>query len=118
MYQTINKEPETQEEKLIHYFETTSPMQYLRDIGGGAEPSKADVKIIEDVMFRQKLNPGVVNVLIDNVMRKTDMKLTKNYVEKIASHWARKNIKTVKDAMDLAKTEHRQYAGMGRRKEK
>ena len=43
-------------------------------------------------------------------MRKTDMKLTKNYVEKIASHWARKNIKTVKDAMDLAKMEHRQYA--------
>ena len=109
MYQTINKEPETQEEKLIYYFETTSPMQYLRDISGGAVPSKADVKIIEDVMFGQKLNPGVVNVLIDNVMRKTDMKLTKNYVEKIASHWSRKNIKTVKDAMDLAKTEHRQY---------
>ena len=109
MYQTINKEPETQEEKLIYYFETTSPLQYLRDISGGAEPSKADVKIIEDVMFEQKLNPGVVNVLIDNVMRKTDMKLTKNYVEKIASHWARKNIKTVKDAMDLAKMEHRQY---------
>ena len=70
---------------------------------------KADVKIIEDVLFGQKLNPGVVNVLIDNVMRKTDMKLTKNYVEKIASHWSRKNIKTVKDAMDLAKMEHRQY---------
>ena len=103
------QEPETQEEKLIYYFETTSPMQYLRDISGGAEPSKADVKIIEDVMFQQKLNPGVVNVLIDNVMRKTDMKLTKNYVEKIASHWSRKNIKTVKDAMELAKTEHRQY---------
>ncbi|WP_428912642.1 replication initiation and membrane attachment family protein [Niallia sp. Krafla_26] len=109
IYQTINKEPQTQEEKLIHYFETTSPLQYLKDIGGGAEPSKADVKIIEDVMFGQKLNPGVLNVLIDNVMRKTDMKLTKSYVEKIASHWARKNIKTVKEAMDLAKKEHRQY---------
>jgi replication initiation and membrane attachment protein len=109
MLQTVNKEPETQEEKLIYYFETTSPLQYLRDMGSGAEPSKADVKIIEDVMFQQQLNAGVVNVLIDNVLRKTDMKLTKNYVEKIASHWSRKNIKTVKEAMDLAKTEHRQY---------
>ncbi|WP_338473267.1 replication initiation and membrane attachment family protein [Niallia sp. XMNu-256] len=109
IYQTVNKQPETQEEKLIHYFETTSPMQYLKDIGGGAEPSKADIKIIEDVMFSQQLNPGVVNVLIDNVLRKTDMKLTKNYVEKIAGHWARKNIKTVIEAMDLAKQEHRQY---------
>ncbi len=109
IYQTVNKEPETQEEKLIHYFEMTSPLQFLRDIGGGAEPSQADIKIIEDVMFSQQLTPGVVNVLIDNVMRKTDMKLTKNYVEKIASHWARKNIKTVIDAMELAKQEHRQY---------
>lgn len=109
IYQTVHKKPETQEEKLIHYFETTSPLQYLRDIGGGAEPSIADIKIIEDVMFSQQLTPGVVNVLIDNVMRKTDMKLTKNYVEKIASHWARKNIKTVKEAMDLAKQEYRQY---------
>ncbi|MCQ6273445.1 replication initiation and membrane attachment family protein [Bacillus sp. V3B] len=110
IYQTVNQEPETQEDKLIHYFETTSPLRYLRDMGGGSEPSKADVKIIEDVLFQQKLNPGVVNVLIDNVMRKTDMKLTQNYVEKIASHWARKNIRTVKEAMELAKMEHRQYA--------
>lgn len=110
IHQTIKQEPQTKEEKLIHYFETTSPLQFLQDISSGAVPSKADVKIIEDVMFQQKLNPGVVNVLIDNVLRKTDMKLTKNYVEKIASHWARKNIKTVKEAMELAKTEHRQYA--------
>ncbi len=110
IYQSEKQVPETKEEKLIHYFETTSPLQFLRDIGGGSEPSKADVKIIEDVLFQQKLNPGVVNVLIDNVLRKTDMKLTKNYVEKIASHWARKNIKTVKEAMELAKMEHRQYA--------
>lgn len=110
IYQSSKQVPETQEEKLIRYFDTTSPLQFLKDVSGGAEPSKADIKIIEDVMFNQKLNPGVINVLIDNVMLKTDMKLTKSYVEKIASHWARKNIKTVKDAMELAKIEHRQYA--------
>ena len=48
-------------------------------------------------------------MLIDFVMLRTDMKLTKSYVEKIASHWTRKQIKTVKDAMDLAKNEHRTY---------
>lgn len=109
IYQTVDQEPKTKEDKLIHYFETTSPLKFLRDTGGGSEPSKADVQIIEDVMFQQKLNPGVVNVLIHNVMQKTDMKLTKNYVEKIASHWARKNIRTVKEAIELAKLEHRQY---------
>ncbi|WP_019154801.1 replication initiation and membrane attachment family protein [Robertmurraya massiliosenegalensis] len=101
--------PQTKEDKLIHYLDTTSPKQLLIDISGGTVPSKADLKIIEDVMFKQKLLPGVVNVLIQYVLLKTDMKLTKGYVDKIASHWARKKITTVKEAMDLAIKEHRQY---------
>ncbi|MEH7439818.1 DnaD domain protein [Neobacillus drentensis] len=104
-------EPKTQEEKLIRYLETTSPLRVLKDLSGGGEPSKSDLQIIEEVMFKQKLLPGVINVLIQFVMLKTDMKLTKGYVEKIAGHWARKQIKTVKEAMDLAKNEHRTYIG-------
>ena len=37
------------------------------------------------------------------------MKLSKNYLETIASHWARKNVKTVRQAMTLAKSEHKKY---------
>lgn len=107
--QNMIEEPKTKEEKLIHYLNTTSPRQLLIDISGGADPSKADLQIIEDVMFKQKLLPGVVNVLIQYVLLKTDMKLTKAYVDKIASHWSRKKIMTVKEAMDLAIKEHRQY---------
>lgn len=100
---------DTREEKLIHYLETTSPRQLLIDISDGAEPSKADLQAVEDIMFQQQLSAGVVNVLIQYVLLKTDMKLTKNYMEKIASHWTRKKVKTVKEAMELAKNEHRQY---------
>lgn len=109
IHQTHKKQPETQEEELIRYLEITSPRQLLKDISGGAEPSKGDMQIIEDVMFQQKLLPGVINVLIQYVMLKTDMKLTKGYVEKIAGHWARKKIKTPQEAIALAKKEHRQY---------
>ncbi|GLB58457.1 replication initiation and membrane attachment family protein [Cytobacillus sp. NCCP-133] len=109
IHQTHKKEPKTQEEELVRYLETTSPRQLLKDISGGAEPSKSDLQIIEEVMFQQKLLPGVTNVLIQYVMLKTDMKLTKGYVEKIAGHWARKKIKTPQEAMLLAKKEHRQY---------
>lgn len=109
LFQEEIREPKTKEEKLIHYLDTTSPRQLLIDISGGAEPSAGDLKTIEDIMFNQKLLPGVINVLIQYVLLKTDMKLTKAYMEKIASHWARKKIKTVKDAMELAKKEHRQY---------
>lgn len=102
-------EPKSQEEKLIRYLETTSPLQVLKDVSGGAEPSQSDIQIIEEVLFKQKLFPGVVNVLIQFVMLRTDMKLSKGYVQKIASHWTRKQIKTVKEAMELAKSEHRTY---------
>ncbi|MDP4085354.1 MAG: DnaD domain protein [Bacillota bacterium] len=108
-HQSQQTQPKTQEEKLIRYLETTSPLQVLKDLSGGVVPSNSDIQIIEEVMFKQKLLPGVVNVLIQFVMLRTDMKLTKGYVEKIASHWTRKQVKTVKEAMDLAKNEHRTY---------
>jgi replication initiation and membrane attachment protein len=110
--------PKTREEKLIRYLETTSPRQLLIDISGGAEASKGDLQIIEDVMFKQKLLPGVVNVLIQYVLLKTDMKLTKSYIDKIASHWARKKVTTVQEAMELAKKEHRQYIEWAENKKK
>ncbi|WP_129691833.1 replication initiation and membrane attachment family protein [Gottfriedia acidiceleris] len=103
--QMVNEQPSTQEEKLIHCFETISPRQYLKEISGGAEPSEADLKIIEEIMIDQKLLPGVANVLIDYVMIRLDKKLSRNYVIKIASHWARKGVTTVKQAMDLARKE-------------
>ncbi|MDE3839866.1 Replication initiation and membrane attachment protein [Bacillus methanolicus] len=109
IYHSGSSEPKSKEEELIRYLETTSPRQLLKDLSDGAEPSNADLKVIEEIMFNQKLLPGVVNVLIQYVMLKTDMKLVKGYIEKVASQWARKKIKTVKDAMELAKNEHKQY---------
>lgn len=107
---TMNdKAATTKEEKLMQGLEKVSPYQFLKEFAGGTEPAVSDLKIIEDVMFKQKLNPGVINVLIYYVLLKSDMKLTKGYVEKIAGHWTRKKITTVKEAMTLAKNEHNQY---------
>lgn len=100
---------DTQESQLIYYLETVSPRQLLIDLSEGAQPAKADLQAVEDIMFQQHLLPGVINVLIHYVMLRTDMKLNKNYLEKIASHWSRKKVKTVISAMELAKSEHRQY---------
>lgn len=97
------KQPKTKEEELIQKLERISPKEFLIDISGGAQPSVSELKIIEDVMFRQNLLPGVVNVLLYYAMLKSDMRLTKAYVETIASNWARLNIKTVKEAMETAK---------------
>ncbi|WP_078379451.1 replication initiation and membrane attachment family protein [Sutcliffiella halmapala] len=107
--QFTDRKPASKEELLIQQLENVSPKHMLTDLSGGAEPSVSDLRIVEDVMFKQQLSPGVVNVLLYYVLLKTDMKLNRKYVEKIASHWARKQVKTVSEAMELAKEEHRQY---------
>ncbi len=103
------KEANTEEEKAIQLFDTISPFELLEQMAGGAKPAASDIKIVEVTMIDQKLPPGVVNVLIEYVMRTNDMKLARSLVEKIAAHWARKNVKTVKEAMELAQQEHRKY---------
>ena len=89
--------------KMIYTFETISPYEFLRSKHGGAEPMKKDIKLLEDLIIDYKLKPGVVNVLIDYVLRINDNKLNRNFVEAIAGQWARKKIETVEDAMDFAK---------------
>jgi replication initiation and membrane attachment protein len=109
VHQVQLTEPKTQEEKLIRYYETTPPIVIFKELSGGVEPSAANLKILEEIMIKYKLPPGVVNVLIEVVLRKTDMKFTKNFVESIASHWARLKIKTVKEAMEAARKEERGF---------
>ena len=108
-YRSQVEKPKTQEEEYIHYLETTSPLEVMKHNHNGGEVVEADLAIIENVMMNQNLNPGVVNVLIEYVMMKAEKKFTKNYVEKIAGHWSRMKIVTVKDAMELARNEHRKY---------
>jgi replication initiation and membrane attachment protein len=106
-----DKEPKTPQEKVLKLFETISPRQLLERYSDGSKPAAADLKLIESIMLDQKLTPGVTNVLIDYVLITNDMKLIQSYVEKIASHWKRKNITTVAEAMVLAKSEHQKYQG-------
>ncbi|AZB43887.1 Replication initiation and membrane attachment protein [Bacillus sp. FJAT-42376] len=110
MKRTVPEDSElTKEQMIIRQLETISPYQFMKDLYEGVEPTLADMQIIEEVMIQQKLLPGVANVLIYYVMLKSDMKLSKGYVQRIAGHWARKKITTVEEAMELAKTENKKY---------
>ncbi|HSJ37516.1 MAG TPA: DnaD domain protein [Planococcus sp. (in: firmicutes)] len=102
-------DPKTQQDELVLYLESASPLDVLRDIAGGKEPLSADVQLANNLVVHHGMEPAVVNVLLQYVLLRTDMKLTKSYVEKIASHWIRKNVSTAAEAMELARTEHAQY---------
>ena len=62
--------------------------------------------LIEHLIVDLKLNPAVVNVLIDFVLKINNNKLTKSYVVTIASQWKISKIETVEDAMEFARKEY------------
>lgn len=92
--------------KMIYTFETISPYQFLRSKNNGSAPSRSDLKIVEYLMIDLNLKPGVVNVLLDFVLRINHNKLNRAFIETIASQWKRDGIETVEAAMDLAGKEY------------
>ncbi|KHF41034.1 replication initiation and membrane attachment family protein [Halalkalibacter okhensis] len=101
------KEPQTEEERTIKFYETISPLELLEIRSNGGKVAAADVKIIESLIIDHQLLPGVTNVLLDFMLYSQDMKLSKALVDKVAGHWSRKKVKNVKEAMQLALLERR-----------
>jgi len=93
--------------KAIYYFETTSPYEFLYERNNNTEPSSRELRIVENLMVDFNMNPGVVNVLIDYVLRINDNKLVKSFVDSVASQWVRSKIETVEQAMKLAEKEYK-----------
>lgn len=98
--------------KMVYTFENTSPYRFLKAQYKGTTPTARDLKLIESLLVDQKLNPGVVNVLISYVLKVNNQKLNKNYIETIAGQWKRLNIETVEDAMLITEKEHKKMKKM------
>lgn len=101
------RELQSEEERLIAWYETSSPYQLLEQLGHGSKPQPPDLRLIENLMFSTKLNPGVINVLIDYIVQVNHNNLNKSFVEKIAAQWSRMNVRTVRQAMSIAREERR-----------
>ena len=93
--------------KMIYTFETISPRELLIKINTGNDPTRRDLRLVEDLLLDYKLKPGVVNVLIDYVINVNDKKLTRGLVETLAGEWQRLGIETVEEAMNTAEKEHK-----------
>ena len=110
-----NKQPEylkkplgdtSKRSKMIYTFETINPYELLKSKNNGSEPTKRDLKLAEDLIINYGLNCGVVNVLIDFILKTQDNKLNRAYAETIAGQWQRSKIETVEEAMNLAEKEY------------
>ncbi len=93
--------------RMIKVFENYSPYEFLKAKYKGAKPTDRDMKILENLLIDIKLNPAVVNVLIDYVLKTNNNKLVKAYIDTIAGQWKRSGIETANEAMLLAEKEHK-----------
>ena len=94
-------------DRMIYQFETTSPYDFINSKSKTGNPTNSDLSIIAYLLIDLNLKPGVVNVLIDYVLKINNNKLTKNFVEAIASQWSKSGIETVEQAMEIAEAEHK-----------
>ena len=108
----------TRRGRMIRVFENNSPYEFLKAKYKGGKPTSKDMEILEGLLEDQKLNPGVINVLVDYVLRTNNNKLTKSYIETIAGHWKRSNIETVEEAMAIAEKEHKKNTSNKKSKNK
>ena len=92
--------------KMIYTFETINPYELLKSKNNGSEPTTRDLKLAEDLIIKYGLNHGVVNVLLDFILKTQNNKLNRSYAETIAGQWQRNKIETVEEAMKLAEKEY------------
>lgn len=97
----------TKRGRIIRVFENNSPYEFLKAKYKGAKPTDRDMHILEELLIDLKLNPAVVNVLIDYTLKTNNNKLIKSYIETIAGQWKRSGVETASEAMELAEKEHK-----------
>lgn len=73
---------------------------FLQSKQHGISVSAADKRLIEYLLLEMKLSSEVVNVLIDYALTQNDMRLSRPYVEKIASTLVRLQVKNKEEARD------------------
>lgn len=94
-------------DKIIAVFENTTPHDFLKSKYKGSSPTSRDLKLLEELLEDVKLQPAVVNVLVDYVLKKNNNKLNQAFVETIAGQWKRNGVETAKEAMELAIQENK-----------
>src|SRR5699024_433689 len=94
------QQPKSRTEKITIHLETISPRELLEDLSAGKNASAQDMRMISDIMTKQGLTLLVMNVAIYYCLLQSNMRLSKAYLEKIASHWSRLGLETAAQAME------------------
>lgn len=99
---TNGEEVEHSQLSWFEMMDTTSPIERLASISQ-SEPTIRQKRMIEEIMEREQLPFGVMNILLEYVMFTHEMKLPQAYIEEIASNWKKLKLDNSKKAYDYVK---------------
>jgi len=87
----------------INLMESISPKDFLSILQNGSEPATPDLKLIDNISKKFRLNNSVINAVIDYVLTTNNNVLSRPYCEKVAASLAREGITSTLDAMNYLK---------------
>lgn len=95
----ITSKPQTEKEfkQWFKLMDNMSPVDMLTG-WAKAEPTLQQKYMIEDLMVREQLSFGVINILLQFVMLDNDMQLPKKYIQEVASNWKKLEISSAEEA--------------------
>lgn len=100
---------ETQVKQFIELLNSSKPEEYLSDCIRATTPHLRDLDCISRAKEYGELPEPVINVLINYVIQKTEVRALNKIFTDIAVEWSRKDIKTAEEAILLAKQENKKY---------
>lgn len=77
-----------------------SCVEFLMNMGQGKRVTPYDKETLHILSTKYNLRSEVINVLIEYVLKSSDNRLIRNYIEPLASDLNRNDIKTAKDALN------------------
>ena len=87
----------------INLMESISPKDFLSILQNGSVPATPDLRLIDSISKKFRLNNSVINAIIDYVLTTNNNVLSRPYCEKVAASLAREGIVSTLDAMNYLK---------------
>ncbi len=93
------------------------PVSFLQSLNNGAEVILSEKKILENLAVNWHFSNEVINIMIEYILEKSDNKLNKNFVDKVATTWARDGVTNREQALyEVKKDTNGSYAKTGYKK--
>lgn len=103
------KRVEKSEDKLIKFYSSITPREFLKFKSNGNEPVSEDLKVIELLKNQYQLTDPMVNIIIDYVLIAYNNRFTRYDCIREIGEWKRAGVNTPEDAMKYVKSKRERY---------